>query len=133
MTFIFADAFYWIALLNPKDTWHETVINYRLEDKLITTDVVLDELLNFFSKRGSFMRQKAIALYENIQLNPQIKVVITDAEIRRAATDIYKKRLDKGYSITDCISMVVMKQRGITDVLTNDRHFTQEGFNILFH
>ena len=133
MKSIFADAFYWIALLNPKDTWHQAVISYRPEGKLITTDVVLDEMLNFFSKRGSFMRQKAITLYEKIQTNPQIEIVIADSEIRKAATDIYKQRLDKGYSITDCISMVVMKQRAIVDVLTNDRHFTQEGFNILFH
>lgn len=46
--------------------------------------------------------------------------------------DLYRTRLDKGYSLTDCISMQTMRQRGIADVLTNDRHFEQEGFHALF-
>jgi predicted nucleic acid-binding protein len=45
--------------------------------------------------------------------------------------DLYESRLDKGYSLTDCISMIVLRERRITDVLTHDRHFAQEGFNIL--
>ncbi|WP_216349381.1 type II toxin-antitoxin system VapC family toxin [[Limnothrix rosea] IAM M-220] len=90
MSAVFADAFYWIALLNPQDTWHEITINYCPENSLITTDVVLDEMLNFFSKRGSFMRGKAIALYENIQSNSQIEVITTSPEIRQTAADIYK-------------------------------------------
>lgn len=132
MNLVFADAFYWIALLNPKDTWHQRAIAYRPQGNLITTDVVLDETLNFFSKRGSLMRQKAINLYENIQLNSTIEIVIANTDIRQMSIEVYKKRVDKGYSITDCISMVVMQQRNINDILTNDYHFTQEGFNILF-
>jgi uncharacterized protein len=40
----------------------------------------------------------------------------------------YEDRPDKGYSLTDCVSMTVMRVRGLTDVLTNDEHFRQEGF-----
>lgn len=47
--------------------------------------------------------------------------------------DLYQNRLDKGYSLTDCISMNTMRQLGITEILTHDRHFTQEGFVILFN
>jgi predicted nucleic acid-binding protein len=44
---------------------------------------------------------------------------------------LYESRPDKSYSLTDCIAMNVMRKRGITDVLTHDAHFTQEGFHIL--
>jgi len=48
------------------------------------------------------------------------------------ALALYKARPDKGYSLTDCISMQAMRREGLTEVLTNDHHFTQEGFHILF-
>ena len=46
--------------------------------------------------------------------------------------ELYANRLDKGYSLTDCVSMVVMKQMGIYEILTHDKHFAQEGLTILF-
>jgi uncharacterized protein len=132
MNAIFADTFYWIALLNPQDTWHEIVKQYRPSFDLITTDVVLDETLNFFSEKGSFMRLKAISLYESIQSDSKIVVISATLLIRAEAKEMYKNRLDKGYSMTDCISMVVMQKNNINEILTHDHHFTQEGFTILF-
>jgi len=49
----------------------------------------------------------------------------------RAGIELYKARPDKGYSLTDCISMNLMRERGLTKVLTHDHHFTQEGFSVL--
>ena len=49
-----------------------------------------------------------------------------------AGLALYKARADKGYSLTDCISMTAMRERNITEVLTHDRHFAQEGFTLLF-
>ena len=49
-----------------------------------------------------------------------------------AGLDLYRARPDKRYSLTDCISMQTMRKEGITEVLTNDRHFEQEGFRALF-
>jgi predicted nucleic acid-binding protein len=46
--------------------------------------------------------------------------------------ELYSTRLDKGYSLTDCISMQAMRREGLTEALTNDRHFEQEGFRVLF-
>jgi hypothetical protein len=56
----------------------------------------------------------------------------TNARSLSAGLDLYATRLDKGYSMTDCISMQAMRREGLTDVLTNDRHFEQEGFRALF-
>ncbi|MBO1350323.1 MAG: type II toxin-antitoxin system VapC family toxin [Hormoscilla sp. GUM202] len=63
--------------------------------------------------------------------NPTIEVVSHSAELFSAGLELYENRLDKGYSLTDCISMQVMRSRGITELLTQDRHFVQEGFVIL--
>ncbi|MGA2579262.1 MAG: hypothetical protein ABSH24_24895 [Bryobacteraceae bacterium] len=45
---------------------------------------------------------------------------------------LYEARPDKGYSLTDCISMQTMRKERLTEVLTNDGHFEQEGFRALF-
>lgn len=62
------------------------------------------------------------------------RVVTTDEVLAKFMTflDLYEARPDKGYSLTDCISMQMMRQRGITEALTNDRHFEQGGFRALF-
>jgi predicted nucleic acid-binding protein len=49
-----------------------------------------------------------------------------------AGLRLYRSRPDKGYSLVDCISMQTMHQEGLTEALTNDRHFEQEGFRALF-
>jgi uncharacterized protein len=135
MTVAFADTFYWIALLSPGDRWYQTVMEYSRKNSniyLVLTDGILDEILNYFAERGSFLRSRAIVLYESITSDPNVRVIPYSSELRIAGLELYKKRLDKGYSLTDCISMVVMRQMGINEVLTHDKHFKQEGFTVLF-
>lgn len=132
MTLLFVDTFYWIALLNPNDTFHQTAIHQDLSNStLVTTEAILDELLNFFSSRGSQLRRKAHTLTQRIAADPAIVVIAQDPNLRKAALDLYLHRPDKGYSFTDCLSMIIMRQMDITQVLTHDHHFTQEGFTIL--
>ena len=64
--------------------------------------------------------------------NPALLVIPQSRESFLAGLELYRARPDKGYSLTDCISMHTMRQHGITEVLTNDRHFEQEGFRVLF-
>lgn len=134
MRTIFADTFYWAALFNPRDEWHLTVKSFSknlvLVD-LITTDEVLTEFLNFFSAYDIKIRQSAIQI-QNILQNDFVQVIPQSHNTFLAGIELYRQRADKEYSLTDCISMQTMKQLGITEVLTHDRHFTQEGFNILF-
>jgi predicted nucleic acid-binding protein len=65
-------------------------------------------------------------------LKPDCYIIAYTPELRQLGFDLYGQRSDKGYSLTDCISMAIMRQMGIADVLTHDKHFTQEGFHILF-
>lgn len=132
---IFADTFYWLALLNPGDDWHQRALEETRKNPnryLVVTDGILDEVLNYASTRGSLMRHKALVLCIRLIQDPNIEVVPYTPELRASGLELYGQRSDKAYSLTDCISMVVMKQMGIDQVLTHDHHFTQEGFTILF-
>ena len=134
MTPVFADAFYWIASINPGDDWHTRVkamaaiANQR---HIVTTDEVLAEVLTLYATQGKLMRQRAVNLVKSVMSNPRMQVIQQSRDTFLAGVLLYENRLDKGYSLTDCISMQTMRQLGITEVLTHDKHFTQEGFVIL--
>lgn len=135
MNTVFADAFYWIASVNPKDTWHQAVIDWtrsNAEKRILTTDEVLSEVLAFYSKRGQVIREMAVKLVRHVIDRPDITVIPQSRDSFLAGFELFEKRPDKGYSLTDCISMQTMNQHNITDVLTHDYHFTQEGFSVLF-
>lgn len=135
MKAIFADTFYWIALLNSKDTWHLQVVEVSQEisnSPLVISDGIIDELFAYYSKRGDLLRLKVSEIYKSFLKDPTIQFVSYTPEIRQKGIALYEQRPDKGYSLVDCISMVIMKEMGIAEVLTNDKHFTQEGFTILF-
>ena len=132
---VFADTFYWLALLNPGDDWHQEAIRYAHQNpdlSIVTTDGVLDEVLNYASTRGTFVRQKALRLCTRIVREPKMRIVAYSPELRQQGFLLYGQRPDKAYSVTDCISMVVMQQMNIHKVLTYDKHFAQEGFVIIF-
>lgn len=131
---IFADSFYWIALINLRDQWRTKVLraSQQLSDRMIvTTDEILTETLNYFANGGVFLRQRAIENINSILLNQNVDVISCRHEILLEAIDFYGSRLDKGYSLTDCISMIVMKEFRITEILSRDEHFAQEGFELL--
>ncbi len=132
---VFADTVYWVALINPKDEWRRSALaaTSLLHDALlVTTDSILIEVLNFFAEHGDEARLRAVSSVEELLTNAHTEVVPQTHENFLAGLALYKARADKGYSLTDCISMTAMRERNITEVLTHDRHFTQEGFTPLF-
>ena len=132
---LFADAFYWIALLHAADQWHQRVTAFTAmlpTSHLYTTDAVFDEYLATYSARGALLRQRAAATVRRLLASPTVTIIPQTPDLFLASLMLYEARPDKEYSLTDCMSMHVMRQEGLTDVLTNDRHFTQEGFHILF-
>jgi predicted nucleic acid-binding protein len=132
----FADTFYWVALLLRRDIWHARVTAFShtltLEDRLFTTDAVLLEFLAAVSGAGPHLRQEAAARVQGMFADPSIRVVEVTRTLFLDGLALYQDRPDKEYSLTDCISMHVMRREGLTEALTNDRHFTQEGLHILF-
>lgn len=131
----FADAFYWIALNNRRDAWHHAVSAWagtNRDARLVTTEEVLTEVLNWFAAGGKTSRAAASATIRDALANPLTRVLPQTSADFHAALALYEARLDKEYSLTDCRSMVALTSLGISEVLTNDHHFSQEGFGVLF-
>ena len=127
---VFADTFYWIALTDSTDAAHKRA--RQVTDDLVTTDEVLTEYLNFFSASQEFMRREIVLTVEDILQDPGVTLIPQSRETFLAGLSLFRTRADKGYSLTDCISMRTMQRLGLIAVLTNDRHFEQEGFRAIF-
>lgn len=131
---VFADTFYWIALLNPEDIAHNAVVAYSRgldANLIITTDEVLTELLSAYAA-NPYLRRKAAQNVRNLLAHPHVRIVTQGRTGFLDGLELYQARPDKGYSLVDCISMQIMRREEITDALTGDRHFEQEGFRALF-
>lgn len=134
MRTVFADACYWIALLNPRDQTHHNAVHVSkglTAYRMVTTEEVLTELLNYFGARGPSLRSAAAKLVERMQADRSIDILPQTHAGFLAGLRLYQARPDKGYSLTDCISMEAMRRHGLSEALTNDAHFTQEGFTCL--
>jgi predicted nucleic acid-binding protein len=131
---VFADTHYWVAILNDQDQSHaaaQAMSEPLVGVSMVTTEEALIEVLAFFSERGRYLRMSAIAFVEGILRDPAIAVQPQSHETFLNGLALYKARPDKGYSLTDCISMDTMRREQITEILTQDDHFKQEGFTVL--
>jgi predicted nucleic acid-binding protein len=134
-TAVFADSFYWIALARPRDQWHDRAAAWAAANSqtpIVTTDEVLAEFLNSLCRGGESGRLLAVGVTADVRREPHVSVLPQSRTTFDEALAFYESRPDKEYSLTDCRSMLAMRSQGITHVLTNDHHFTQEGFTILF-
>jgi uncharacterized protein len=132
MKIVFADTGYWEAVLNPNDKLHAKAQEASTalgKVRLLTTEMVLDELLAALSKVP--VRPIAIRGVEAIRSNPNVEVVPQTSLQFSTALDLYRSMADKEWSLTDCASFNVMRERGLTDALAHDRHFEQAGFVVL--
>jgi len=131
MSLLFADSFYFLALVNPDDAAHEEAVQLSRQrwGRHVTTTWVLTEVgdaLAAPAQRGVFL-----ALLNRIRANPQVTVVPPSQDLFDRGLDLFAKRPDKEWSVTDCVSFVVMREHGIQEALTADHHFEQAGFTLL--
>ncbi len=134
MAVVYADALYYIALLVPRDTLHQAAfdIGSRLGGtRVITSEPALVEVLAHVSGLGHFAREEAVGTVGDLRADPNVTIIPQTPELFEDGLTLYRARLDKGYSLTDCMSMSICRRFAITEVLTHDRHFEQEGFAIL--
>ncbi len=123
---VFVDTFYWIALLNPDDPDHDRVTAFDLAPErppLVTTEEVLTEFLTYFSARGTLFRRKAAAVAYALRDDSDVRLLPQTSRSFAAGLQLYAERLDKEYSLTDCISLATMKAEGMTESATGDQHF----------
>lgn len=131
---IFVDTQYLIALADKSSDLHQRArdVSQRLGIfSVVTSEMVLTELLNYFCERGEYFRQMAISIVNALRSDPNTEIVPQTPELFEKALSLYQQRMDKGYSLTDCASMLIMRERGFVDILTHDKHFKQEGFNAM--
>jgi uncharacterized protein len=134
MRTVFADSLYWIAIVRPNDPWKVAARAARGtagDLRIVTTDEVLTEFLAALSASGETMRHQAARMVRAILSNRNVEVIPQSRNSFLKGLELYEERGDKEYSLTDCISMHAMKVLSISEALTNDRHFEQEGFSIL--
>lgn len=131
MRTIFVDAAYYIALLNPRDQYAPAAVRlaHDISGCYVTTNWVLTEVCNLLSGPG--VRARAISLVEELEDAVDTEIIEVNRDLWRRAIKLYADRSDKSWSLTDCLSFVVMQDRGLTEALTADRHFEQAGFTIL--
>lgn len=131
---IFLDTAYLQALIDSGDNLYE--LSQMMTAKLskfqgITSEMVLTELLNALCSRGEYLRRSAIRLTQDLRSDRNIIIIPQTSEQFEQAFGFYQRRLDKGYSLTDCSSIQIMREQGINEILTFDKHFQQEGFRAL--
>jgi len=128
---LFADTYYFLALLHKGDSAHGRAVALaeRITNPIVTTAWVLTEVGDALS--APHMRPRFVQLVETLRADPACTIVPPTLALFDAGFALYAERADKSWTLTDCISFAVMLQTGITEALTGDRHFEQAGFTPL--
>lgn len=134
MKSIFVDTSALIALGNKRDSFHQQALEIRNQLKsqnrnFITTNAVFLEFGNAFSR--IYLKPVAISVIKAIEMSPKWESVLIDELIFKRAFTLYQKMNDKEWGLVYCSSIIVAKEREITEVFSTDRHFKQAGFTIL--
>ena len=127
----FVDTSYLLALELANDQNHQMAKGHWQQltsdlPPLITTSSVFGEVVTYFNSRGH--HQKAVGVGNNLLKSSSVDLIQVDEALFLAGWAYFQQHQDKRYSLTDCISFVVMTQRAIQTALTFDRHFIQVGF-----
>lgn len=132
MTPLFADAFFFFALWSRGDSFHARVLEHmgKFHGRIVTTRWVLMEVADGLA--DSPLRKKLKRWFDVLESDETVDVVGFDEALYGRGLALYDARPDKGWSLTDCISFVVMQERSLTEALTGDRHFEQAGFRAVF-
>lgn len=134
MAEVFLDTAYAIALSSPNDLFHHRALLLadQLEvagTRLVTTHAVLLEIGNALSRQR--YRSAGVRLLDALEADPNVEIIPLSEQLYTRAWPLYRERPDKEWGLTDCVSFIVMQDRGVTEALTADEHFQQSGFRAL--
>ena len=131
MTDVFVDTSFVVALVNERDQNHSLALDLAERftgQRLVTTDAILLEIGNALSRN---FKRESVEIIEEFLTSDDVQVIHLHPQLFRNAFDLYKSRSDKMWGLIDCVSFVTMKELGIIEALSADKHFEQAGFNIL--
>lgn len=135
MNRFFVDSGYLIALEDKGDQNHDSALAHWKSEMAsshpswVTTSYVLDEVATFFNACN--LHAKAVEIGERLMSSPSIQFVHVDEGLFQEAWVYFQRHSDKRYSLTDCISFVLMGKLDLNRALTFDKHFAQAGFQKL--
>jgi uncharacterized protein len=134
MSPIFIDTSFITALCASQERWHAdaqacwaSVVGQRR--RFVTTTFVLDEVVTFLNTRGH--HALAVETGQQILESPAFGLIHVEDGLLSRGWDYFVRHSDKRYSLTDCISFVVMQERSVASALAFDHHFVQAGFQVL--
>ena len=128
---IFADTFYFLALLNQDDDAHNKAraVSEQLTDPIVTTAWVLTEISDALAAPN--LRRIFLRLIRVLRADANTTIIPPTQTLFDEGLKLYADRSDHGWTLTDCISFVALRQQDITEALTGDHHFEQAGFRAL--
>lgn len=131
---VYVDTAALVALVHKRDSFHKKAVAVykkllKQNTRFITTNAVLLEVANTFSR--SSQRALAISLFRLVDDSPSWDSLPVDRKWFTEGMELFQKRDDKDWSLTDCIGIVAAEAHAVKDVFTSDRHFEQAGFRIL--
>jgi predicted nucleic acid-binding protein len=131
MNSVFADTAFYVVLLGTRDTFHRAAADFlaSYEGYTTTTEYVLVEVANFCRDAGK--RPAFAGLVRGLRSSARTTVIPSASDLFERGLIMFASRDDKEWSLTDCISFVVMHEHGLTQALATDRHFGQAGFETL--
>ena len=130
----FADTGYWVALLNNRDYLHDKAVQISgalTNHRIVTTEMVLTELLNYASAEGEYLRRVAADTAAALLNSTNVEVIPQTSSQFHRALERFRNRLDQSWSLVDCASFIIMEEQGIQEALAFDHHFQQAGFTAL--
>jgi predicted nucleic acid-binding protein len=125
---VFADTFVFLAMLTPGSFRHAASVRWLASSRhpLVLTEWILTELGDGLCRRD--VRDRYVRMEQRLRADHRVTIVPATAALFGRGTHLYQRRPDKDWSLTDCISFVVMQEFAITEALTGDHHFEQAGF-----
>jgi len=128
---VFGDTAYFLALVNARDHLHAQAValNARPPGPMLTTEWILTELGNALAAPPA--RERFSRLVAALRAQPDVKIIPASHDLFEHVCALFAQRPDKAWSLTDCISFVVMREYGLEAALTADQHFEQAGFKRL--
>jgi uncharacterized protein len=128
MNRVFADTSFYIALLNSRDEHHANAEKFAADYQgdFVTSGWIVSELANYLSAAPN--RPLFLALYEDLRKDSRVHIVPLSNALHEEGISFYAKRPDKDWSLTDCISFLIMEQNHLTEAAATDHHFEQAGF-----
>ena len=131
MKAVFGDTFYFVACLNRADQHHQKAASFALQNqrRIITTTWVLTEVADAFA--ASAARNRIAGFVAALEGDGNTTIIPATETLFHRGLERYSARSDKSWTLTDCISFIVMEDEGIREALTGDQHFMQAGFELL--